>query len=170
MVINYSDHKNMTFYLVICILTLIDITLDFRAGVGIRQLLIELIILFISLVGLNYYFDRIQNIAKKNHEEALKLKEEKQRSQFEIEMLKKEVGTFKNQFKYELDQQFKTWSLTPAESEVAVFLLKGFSLKEIAESRKSNEKTIRAQCSSIYKKSNLKGRSQLSSYFLDFIV
>ena len=40
-----------------------------------------------------------------------------------------------------IDEQFKLWNLTEAEREVALLLLKGLSLKEIAQVRSTSERT-----------------------------
>lgn len=66
-----------------------------------------------------------------------------------------------------IDAQFGRWQLTPAEREVALFLLKGFSYNEIAELRKTSERTVREQSSTVYQKSNLEGRAQLAAFFLE---
>jgi hypothetical protein len=44
-----------------------------------------------------------------------------------------------------IDAQFSRWNLTEAEREVALLLLKGLSLKEVAAVRATAERTIRAQ-------------------------
>ncbi len=49
-----------------------------------------------------------------------------------------------------IDQQFDRWSLTPAEKDVALMLLKGFSHKEVAELRGRAERTVRQQAITIY--------------------
>lgn len=43
-----------------------------------------------------------------------------------------------------IEEQFGRWDLTEAEREVALLLLKGLSLKEIAAMRATSERTIRA--------------------------
>lgn len=63
--------------------------------------------------------------------------------------------------------QFDTWGLTEAETEVASFILKGAALKDIATLRKTTETTIRQQAQSIYRKSGLNNRAELSAYFLE---
>lgn len=69
-----------------------------------------------------------------------------------------------------IDQQLSDWQLTTAEKEVAFLLLKGLSLKEIAEIRETTEKTARAQSAAIYSKSNLTGRSELAAFFLEDLL
>jgi hypothetical protein len=51
-----------------------------------------------------------------------------------------------------IDEQFSRWNLTEAEREVALLLLKGLSLKEVAAVRATTERTIpRAGARDIYK-------------------
>ncbi|MGL4235609.1 helix-turn-helix transcriptional regulator [Tabrizicola sp.] len=66
-----------------------------------------------------------------------------------------------------IETQFKAWQLTPAEIDIAGLMLKGASLKEIALARDTSEATIRQQAQSIYRKSGLSGRAELSAYFLE---
>ena len=63
--------------------------------------------------------------------------------------------------------QFKRWKLSAAEIDIAGLMLKGASLKEIAMARDTSEATIRQQAQSIYRKSGLSGRAELSAYFLE---
>jgi DNA-binding CsgD family transcriptional regulator len=66
-----------------------------------------------------------------------------------------------------IEDQFKAWHLTSAEIDIAGLMLKGASLKEIALARETSEATIRQQAQSIYRKSGLSGRAELSAYFLE---
>ncbi|MGQ0566610.1 MAG: helix-turn-helix transcriptional regulator [Gemmobacter sp.] len=66
-----------------------------------------------------------------------------------------------------VEAQFDAWSLTPAEADVAGLLLKGASLREIAGLRRTSEATIRQQAQSIYRKSGLGSRAELSAYFME---
>jgi len=69
-----------------------------------------------------------------------------------------------------IDEQFKLWNLTEAEREVALLLLKGLSLKEIAQVRSTSERTIRAQARALYAKAGLTGRAALSAFFLEDLM
>lgn len=69
-----------------------------------------------------------------------------------------------------IDEQFKLWNLTEAEREVALLLLKGLSLKEIAQVRSTSERTIRAQARALYAKAGLSGRAALSAFFLEDLL
>jgi DNA-binding CsgD family transcriptional regulator len=69
-----------------------------------------------------------------------------------------------------IDQQFDRWNLTPAEKDVALLLLKGFSHKEIAHLRSRGERTVRQQALAVYRKSKLSGRASLAAYFLEDLL
>jgi len=69
-----------------------------------------------------------------------------------------------------IDAQFSRWNLTEAERDVALLLLKGFSLKEAAAIRTTTERTIRAQARAIYSKAGLTGRASLSAFFLEDLL
>ncbi len=66
-----------------------------------------------------------------------------------------------------IESQFDAWALTPAEADVAGLLLKGATLREIAVLRRTSEATIRQQAQSVYRKSGLASRAELSAYFLE---
>lgn len=69
-----------------------------------------------------------------------------------------------------IDEQFSRWNLTESEREVALLLLKGLSLKEVAAVRATTERTIRAQARAIYTKAGLTGRAALSAFFLEDLL
>lgn len=69
-----------------------------------------------------------------------------------------------------VSRQFSEWMLTGSEAEVGWLLLKGLSLKEIALVRNTQEKTVRQQASSIYKKAGLSGRHAFSAWFIEDIL
>jgi len=69
-----------------------------------------------------------------------------------------------------IDAQFSRWNLTDAEREVALLLLKGLSLKEVAAVRATSERTIRAQAAALYGKAGVSGRAALSAFFLEDLL
>lgn len=69
-----------------------------------------------------------------------------------------------------ISDQFEAWSLTPAEREVGLLILKGMSYKEIAVLRDVSEKTVRQQSFAIFRKARLSGRAALSAYFLEDLL
>ena len=66
--------------------------------------------------------------------------------------------------------RFADWNLSAAESEVALFALKGFETAEIAELRHVAEGTVRAQLTSVYAKAGVSSRHALASLFLDELI
>ena len=60
-----------------------------------------------------------------------------------------------------IDARFQTWKLSEAEREVALLLLKGLSLREIASLRETSERTVRQQSLAVYRKAGLAGRAEL---------
>ncbi len=66
-----------------------------------------------------------------------------------------------------VSRQFEQWGLSESEQAIGWLMLKGFSLKEIALLRDTQEKTVRQQASSIYRKANLPGRHAFSGWFFE---
>lgn len=64
-------------------------------------------------------------------------------------------------------EEFAKWKLSEAETEVGWLILKGLSFKEIGKMRSTSERTVRQQAQSIYVKSGLPSRADLSAYFLE---
>jgi DNA-binding CsgD family transcriptional regulator len=69
-----------------------------------------------------------------------------------------------------LDLRLNEWGLTPAERDVALFAIKGFSTREIAGFRSTSEGTIKAQTNAIYRKAGVNGRPQLLSLFIEDLM
>jgi DNA-binding NarL/FixJ family response regulator len=70
----------------------------------------------------------------------------------------------------EIEKQFEKWRFTPAECEVGLLVLKGFSHREVAALRGTTEATVRHQAQAIYQKSALPGRSAFCAYFLEDLL
>ncbi len=69
-----------------------------------------------------------------------------------------------------MDEQFKRWNLSSSEREVALLMLKGLSMKEVASIRETSERTVRHQAQSIYSKSGIANRAELSAFFLEDLM
>ena len=69
-----------------------------------------------------------------------------------------------------IDRQCDRWELSAAEREVAMLLLKGLAMKEIAEARGTSERTARQQALAVYRKSGLGGRAELAAFFLEDLL
>jgi len=69
-----------------------------------------------------------------------------------------------------VEDSFVDWGLTPAERDVALFAIKGFSTVEIAGLRNTSEGTVKAQTNAIYRKAGVSGRGQLLGLFIEGLV
>lgn len=88
----------------------------------------------------------------------------------EANLWKTEASKYIQGLSASIDLQLTKWQLSNSEKEVALLLLKGLSLKEIASIRDTSEKTARAQSVAIYSKSGLAGRSELAAFFLEDLL
>ena len=74
------------------------------------------------------------------------------------------------QFTVVVKEYFAKLDLTPAETEVAWYILKGMSISEIAELRQTRKGTVKAQGTAIYKKAGVNGKSQLVSLLVEDLL
>lgn len=65
--------------------------------------------------------------------------------------------------------QLKKWQLSDSEIAVALFLMRGYSHKQISGLLEKSEKTVRNQSLAIYKKTGMNGRSELTAFFIEDI-
>lgn len=66
--------------------------------------------------------------------------------------------------------RFVEWGLSAAETDVALFALKGCSVNEIAGLRSSAPGTVRAQLSQVYAKAGVSSQATLMSVFLEELL
>lgn len=94
-----------------------------------------------------------------------------------VKQLKKEVieqrgkaARLSGELLHVMRTEFADWGLSTSESEVALLLIKGLSMKEISEARAVKEKTIRQQATSVYAKSGCAGRHELVARFIEDLM
>jgi len=80
------------------------------------------------------------------------------------------LGRAQTAFGVMLQDRFTLWGLSPAERDVALFAIKGFSTAEIAGLRGTSEGTIKAQSNAIYRKAGVSGRAQLLGVLIEDLV
>ena len=97
---------------------------------------------------------------------AFALREARARTAVAEESLRRAQSAFRDV----LEERFEAWDLTPAERDVALFSIKGFSTSDIAGFRSVSEGTIKAQTNAIYRKAGVSGRPQLLSVFIDELM
>lgn len=133
------------------------------------ELLIELLKsapIVIASVGVVLLFQ----LTRRQREEHMALAQDLELARRQGERWRAESRLLLNGLGEAIGQQFRRWSLTEAEREVALLLLKGLSSKEIAVVRQSSERTVREQARAVYAKAGLNGRAALSAYFLEDLL
>lgn len=80
------------------------------------------------------------------------------------------IASLRGSFERVLIEKFETWKLTPAERDVTLLIVKGLSIAEIAEARKTAPGTVKAQSSSIFRKIGVSSRTELMSQVLDEFI
>lgn len=159
-------------FIIVCILAIIvvlvsfDIFTDSSEGVSSWHLVIEGLLGLTALAGIFYLLK--DSFETKHYLESEKAQNEKLVNDHRL--FREQTQKYIQGLSTAIDQQFSKWSFTHAEKEIAYLLLKGFSVKEIADIRNTAEKTIRSQSTSIYAKSGLSGRSELAAYFLEDLL
>lgn len=88
----------------------------------------------------------------------------------DLQLWKSKASQYIKGLSESIDTQLSDWHLTRAEKEVAMLLLKGFSLRDLAELRGTSERTVRQQATKIYEKAGLRGRAELSAFFLEDLM
>jgi DNA-binding CsgD family transcriptional regulator len=109
-------------------------------------------------------------MAGRQREEQLNLIRDLEMARTQGQRWRTEARTLLNGLGEAIEAQFSRWNLTDAEREVALLLVKGLSLKEIATVRATSERTVRAQARSLYAKAGVTGRAALSAFFLEDLL
>jgi DNA-binding CsgD family transcriptional regulator len=92
--------------------------------------------------------------------EMRRLHEHNDRQSQSLMFLRGEMDTF-------VRGKFQEWNLSPAESDIVMFMLKGLSIADIAKARSTAEGTVKAQTTNIFRKTGVSSRTELMSVFMD---
>lgn len=128
--------------------------------------LVEIVPIVVMSVGVVL----LVQVARRQRDEQLTLIRDLEVARVQGQRWRTETRTILNGLGDAIETQFSRWNLTEAEREVALLLLKGLSLKEIAAVRATNERTVRAQARALYSKAGLTGRAALSAFFLEDLL
>ena len=64
-------------------------------------------------------------------------------------------------------EQFDKWNFTAAEKDVAILLLRGLTISEIAQLRETSNGTVKVQSHNIFRKSDVSSRVEFMAIFID---
>lgn len=154
------------FFLLLAFSSLMDIHHDGQDALSKKHILMEFFTLALSATAAFFFI--INAIKMTNENQALSKAVSIETAQKEL--YKKKVLQYSEGLSRAIEDEFMVWGLTKTEKDIGFLILKGFSTKEIAEFQGSQDKTVRHHCSSIYKKSGLSGRPELSAYFLEDLL
>ncbi len=152
---------------VMIILCFMDLAEDFVQGEGWEHIGVELLTF---LIGFGILLSLWLKANRYWHSSTSELGQSLDSSRSEVTLWKTEAARLKAGIAESIHKQFSAWGFTESERDIGLLLVKGFSLKEIAEFRGTSERTVRTQAAAIYRKSNLENRSQLSAFFLEDLL
>ena len=144
----------------------IDLAADYRVGSEPAHVFGEAVVMALALAGAAGLWGQVRAAHRKAAQLSLDLdaaRREAERFRTEARQALKGLGEA-------IDRQFDRWSLTPAEREIALLMLKGLTHREVAGVRSTNETTIRQQGLAIYRKAGLRNRSELAAFFLEDLL
>lgn len=157
------NNRSMLIAIVIFCVVLVligwDLYIDFGEGVSTTHIVIESFMFLLAACGVVLMWLQLDRTRSDLADAIVEAAQWKQESRELLEGLGAAI-----------DRQFERWSLTKAEAEVGLLLLKGLSHKEIALIRETSERTVREQSRALYRKSGLSGRSSLSAFFLEDLL
>jgi len=161
-----TDRALAVFLFLLCGATVTDLIFEDPDDLTFSHMAVEGLIFVTSLVAFVLLFVRVKSaqkvILRVNHQ--LHLKNE------EAAVWQKKASVFLEGLSNEIQSQFDRWTLTRAERDVALLLLKGFSHREIAQLSERSERTIRQHSGAVYQKSGLTGRAELAAFFLEDLL
>lgn len=153
-------------FLLIAVFMGVDVATDVHAGASVEHLAAEVGVMVLALGGLAMMW-RLLTSARR---QARDLQVALDGTRADLVRWRSEAQDLLRGLGVAIDGQFDRWGLSPAEREVGILLLKGLSLKEVAETRRTSERTVRQQALAIYRKAGLAGRAELAAFFLEDLL
>lgn len=153
----------ITVLIVLSAISVVDLIIDHNEGASIAHMLQEGAVFGLCVLAAARLMWELRSQKLKN----LGLRKDLDDAHREVEQASQSVKEGRLAFAKTIGQQFEGWGFSKSEREVALLLLKGFSLSEIASLRDTKEKTVRQQASSLYKKAGVSGRHAFSAWFIE---
>ena len=146
---NSRSYSTLLVLIIAAIFFVQDIYTDYVVeGESMSHILIEGGIFLMVLLALGYELKRVINLSSSLSN-----------SQQIITSLKKHLARI-------IHEEFDHWRFTQTEKDIALLLIQGFSMREIADFRHVKEKSVRQQATKIYLKARVSNRYELTSYFI----
>lgn len=157
----------------VTVLAGVDVASDLQQGTTLEHVLAEVGVVLIGLVGSGFIARQLLvrlRRARAAEAEIRTLAGRLKATEAEAARWRAEAADIVAGLASAIDRQFERWSLSPAEKEVALLLLKGLSHRELAQVRSVTEATARQQARAVYKKAGLSGRNDLAAFFLEDLL
>lgn len=145
----FKTYPRMVFlFLLLIIFSLGDLVTDVLSGSTFTHFILDAAIVVLALYFMREWYDACVSERHTN------------------ELLQQYVDGLKQAIEAEFDR----WHLTDAERRIAIMLIKGKSIKEIADYCHRGEGTVRQHSVSVYRKAGFHGRAELAAYFLNELL
>ncbi len=144
----------------------VDVADDARSGGSRGHIAVELLMMAAALAGAITLVAHLLQTRRRAH----LLQGRLRRAEEEAARFREESRAHLEGLAVAIDRQLERWSLSAAEREVALLLLKGLSHQEIAAVRGTSERTVRQQALALYRKAGLSGRAELAAFFLEDLL
>lgn len=155
------------FWLFTTVMSALDIMQDIRDDVPWTHIMVESTMLIACVLGaiiLGVLVYKGNQLINRYLEQRLA------KTELQHEALQKTYDDLLKGMAEQIKLQFMAWKLTTAEAQIGFLLIKGYSFKEIGELRATSERTVREQARSIYQKSGVTNRTELTAYFLEDLL
>lgn len=152
----------LTTSVLIAILAGADLAWDLRSGITFDHVFFTSALAVVAIVGAVYFANQLRTAWRKEKELRRRLEEKYAKTN----EWHHEEGELLRNLNRALNRQFDKWEFSPTERDIALHLLKGLSLREIAILRGSTAGTVKQQAHMLYHKAGLSGRAELSAFFL----
>lgn len=153
-------------YLIFSVSFVVDIFFDFNEKVPFEHIFHEFLLLVLALSAAVFQASLLSRQRKK----LMRTQEQLVETTNSYLSWQAKSRHSAQQIRQAIDLQFDEWGLSLGEKDVALLLIKGLSMKEIAGIRGTQDKTVRQQATQIYRKAEVGGRQELAAFFLEDII
>ncbi len=161
-VLSFKDFVLFTMLFSVIIINVSDLLKDIIEGDGWLHIILEIITVALSIGGIVLLMRMVSHRTG--------VDQHRQKMESDLSLVRNKLQEIGREYSRHIQEQFEFWRFTRSEKEVALLILKGFSFNEIAKMRHTKEKTVRQQASSIYGKSGVAGRHELTAWFLEDLL
>jgi DNA-binding CsgD family transcriptional regulator len=144
-----------------------DVSGDIEQGISFIHIAVDFFFGLIAASSVLLFAARTGGEKIHSQQMLAKMKLEKTHATLQASQWQYRVEQLQAGLAQEIDDHMTAWKLSAAEKEIGMLLLKGLSLREIAEVRGTSERTVRQQSLAIYSKAAVAGRAELSAFFME---